>query len=234
MSLTSDIITQAFLDLGAISPFEGLNTSEQTDALLRLNQMLASWSTEGVTVFNRIHQSVSLTAAQATYTLGLAADGATLPLTSRPVRIAGVSFASGLFRKAAKMLSFEKFSALVDDAQGLSASMPEMFVYDNSFPLINVRLFPLPNSSATIMWLDYWAAITALGISDTINMPPGYEDALHFNLALRLQPQYGRANGVDPALVTMAGESKAAIVKLNAEILGLMPAPPPPAAPPAA
>ena len=77
MALVSDIINESFLDLAVIAPGETISSGMQTDAFLRLNQLLASLSTEGAMVFNQVEQSWPLSSGVVAYTLGAAGSLAT-------------------------------------------------------------------------------------------------------------------------------------------------------------
>ena len=49
--------------------------------------------------------------------------------------------------------------------------------------------------------------------SDTVSVPPGYADAIRYNLAVKLAPEWGRT--ITPEVAEMARTSKAAIQRLN-------------------
>lgn len=228
-TLVSDIINEAFLDLAAIDPGVGITTAEQTDAFLRLNQMIGVWSTEQFSVFGATHTGLTVTAGTAAYTVG---TGGSLVTAARPVRItgaAGIAGVAGSFRAPIEVVSFDEFAARVRDPFGQVSVMPEIMAADQGFPSINIKLFPTPAASPATLWLDYWVAIAAFAtVGDTVTLPPGYEDALHFNLALRLYPQYPRNGNLD-TLMALAKESKDSLMQLNAQILGQQPAAPAPA-----
>lgn len=224
MSLVSDIITQAFLDMGAYAPGETMTSLEQTDAFLRLNQMISSWSTEQLTMPTMLHTSFTLTAGTNLYTLG---TGGTLVTAARALRVIGAQSVFGNFRSALKIISFDRFAAEVSDPLAGSTVLAAVLAADGSFPSINLRVHPMPAASPGLLWLDYWSALAQfVTVGDTINLPDGWNDALHFNLAVRLYPQYARAGGIDPVLASNAESTKAALVKLNADILGMTQAPP--------
>jgi hypothetical protein len=231
-TLVSDLITEAFLDLGLISPGQSITTEEQTDAFLRLNQMLASWSTEHTSVFTEQHGSFNLTAGTDGYTMG---PSGTFSTSARPVKICGVSAASGLFRVPVKLVSWEDFHALVSNDRGVTSILPQALAADNGYPLLSLKVFPMPAAGAGTLDIDYWTPLSKFStVSDTVDLPPGFEEALHFNLAVRLYPQYSRNNGIDQALLLNAQNSKAGITALTASVLGnaAQPIPAQPAAKP--
>ena len=226
MALVSDLITQAFLDIGAIAAGQTPTTEEQTDAFLRLNQMLDSWSREHVSVFTEQHGSFTVTAATSAYTFGVTANSPSWVASAQPMRIYGASATSGGFRAAVKVLSWEAFHASIDDGRGVTSILPQAIGVDSAWPNLNVKVFPTPAASPGSLELDYWTVLAQFAlVSSTVTLPPGFQDALHFNLATRLYPQYARAGGPDQALLLNAQITKAAITALNAEILGTAPEP---------
>jgi hypothetical protein len=54
---------------------------------------------------------------------------------------------------------------------------------------------------------------TLTALSDTVSFPPAYNEAITYNLALRLGPAYGQEP--TPTMVAIAHESKQALQKRN-------------------
>jgi hypothetical protein len=224
--LVSDVIFNSFLDMGAVAPGETLTAAESADAFARLNMLLSSWSTEGITVPSLLHGPFTVAAGTNNYTFGV---GGTLATTSRPIRVTGAQSVSGNFRMGMKVMSFDQFAQEVSDPIASASVLAEVLAADGSFPLINLRVHPMPAALPGILWLDYWAAIAQfVTVGDTLNLPDGWPDALHFNLALALLPQYGRAGGADPMLLQNAKRTKDALNNLYAQINPLPQGPPQP------
>jgi hypothetical protein len=53
-------------------------------------------------------------------------------------------------------------------------------------------------------------------LTTPIDLPPGYEMAVRYNLAVALLPEYPRSE-VDPTLLPQAQNYKASIVQLNSQ-----------------
>jgi hypothetical protein len=105
-----------------------------------------------------------------------------------------------------------------------AAAVPMFLAADTSWPLINIRVFPAPIGGN--IEVVFWTPITAFAtVGDTVNLPPGFEEMLHFNLSLRLYPKYARVGGIPPELAANAQNSKAVIVAMNSPIAGQPPHP---------
>ena len=228
------IVNEAFFDLGAVASGAAPSISESNDGLLRLNQMLSSWSTEGATVFNQVMQLFALQNGVTAYQLG---PGGSWGTAQRAQKVTAWRANFGDMAKGGAPLSMAEFgmaAAAVNQQlaelavraalEGLTsgvfvplvAPIPTVVGADTNFPLINVRVAPTPSNAGAQIELAYWTPIAQFGaLTDVVNLPQGFEDALHFGLAIRLAPQYARQTGVDPALAAMAQQTKAAIVQQN-------------------
>lgn len=225
-TLVSDIINEAFCDLGVIRPGETVSTTVQADAFLRLNQMWAAWGTEPDISNAQYHQSLTITAGTAAYTFGTAG---TLVATAAPLKIYGARSASGVYNKTVKIVSFTQFDAEVEDPTGVLSVLAELLAVDNAYPAPNLKIFPMPDTAPGNLVLDYLGAMAAFAAvgTDISALHPAFLDALHFNLAIALMPRYGR-QGFDPTvLASNAQNAKARIVNLNRSINGLEAAAPP-------
>jgi hypothetical protein len=155
--------------------------------------------------------------------------------TAQPMRIYGASGVSGAFRSPVKVVSFAKFHAEIEDGRGVTAVLPQALAVDAAFPLFNLKVFPTPAPSPGNLELDYWTEIAQfVTVGDTLALPPGFQDALHFNLAVKLYPQYAKSGGIDQALLLNAQQTKAAITALNAAVQGAAAEEAPPAPQPKA
>ncbi len=221
MSLVSDLINQSFLDLGAVAPGEGITTAEQSDAFLRLNQILGQWSKEQLSVYTMVHGNWPLVAGTTVYTLG---TGGSLSTAAVPMRVTGAAGVSGAFRGPIEVVSWDAFDARVADGQGEVSVLPEILAADQAWPSINIRVHPTPAAAPGTLWLDYWTPLLAFAtVGDTIALPPGFEAALHWNLALNLYPQYARPGATADVVAGMAQSTKASLVALGAGVLGQTP-----------
>lgn len=311
-NLVSDLINEAFLNLGAISPGETITASEQADGLMRLNQMIGSWSAEQISIYQMAKSTVALTGA-ASYSLTGAArpvkiaslavsstvseslalkiltpaewaqfvdksaaadfgevlyysDGyplgtlfiapkasagtlellslksvgpstmqvrETLTLTGaasytigaggvfaveRPIQILGASIAAGsVVTQAVQLVGAELWAAF--PAKGVGGSFPKVAWYDGGYPTGTLYVAPKP-AAGTLEVYGYNAISQFAAVGSTVDLPMGYEQALVWNLALILYPQYGRTGGIDPVLAANAKNSKESIIAMNASIFG--------------
>lgn len=212
--LVSELITQSFLDMGTIQPGEVITADMQSDAFTRLNQLLGSLSAEGTTAFNQIMQNFVLVAGQPAYTLGVGGTFGTLTRAQRAT--AWRASYGGILSRGGMVLSIPDFDAQAMQHGGELASIPQIVGADTAFPLVNLRVWPPPSAQPGLLELAYWTPVTAfVAPTDVIALPQGWEDMLHFNLAIKLYPQYARQGGIPPELAANAQNSKLALVQQN-------------------
>jgi hypothetical protein len=206
MSYTvQQVINDALVTIGVLFPFQTPSSSMSNDALNRLNEMLYSWTLERTIVYSISANTYALTSGTNAYTIG---SGGSLDGT-RPnsiVRANIVTPSLGL-RSPLKLATTEEWSMVID--QAATSTTPELLYDDYEYPLSNILLWPAPNSSSTMLELFTWQPLDQFAaLSDTFDMPPGYQLAVTYNLAQILAPVYGRQMPPDAAQIAMDSLNK--------------------------
>lgn len=207
----SDLINKSLTAIGVLAAGETPATEERDDAFVVLNNLIASWSSQGLPVYGISRGTATLTGA-GSYTIG---TGQAINI-ARPVKLesASVLTVAGI-RNPVRIIPVEEWTGVKDStATGLLA---EVLYYDGGFPTGNVYLAPKP--SAGTLELFYLAPLAAFSsVSDVISLPPGYERALRLALAVELAPEYGRP--VTPELQALSEDAKTSIFGLNRAVVG--------------
>lgn len=202
MTTARDIIYRAFRKAGVSTKGETPDATEANDALEELNSMLGIWSNDNMLIYARTLESFSLTANDGTYTIGSGADFN----TTRPMFIVSAYVRNSTTDYPVEVISDEAFARIIQKDTG---SIPAWINFDNSFPTATIKLWPLPVSAYTLYLLTE-KALTSIATLDTaISLPPGWEDALAYNLAVRIMSEYGQQP--DAVVVNLANESKSMI-----------------------
>jgi hypothetical protein len=147
----------------------------------------------------------NLTGGQQMYTLG---KGGNLN-APRPVSIKNaVAITAQGLSLPMELVSSEDWAAIVEKT--VSGTVPRKVYCDFAYPLANVYIWPVPSGSPQLSlytWhqFDQFAALT-----DTFDLPPGYERAIRFNLAIEMAPEYGR-----PASAELAAKAQEALQSLR-------------------
>lgn len=187
--------------IGAIAAGETLETNELNDALVTLNQMTMSWNTEGASLVARKRLLLSVAGTNGPYTL-----------PERPVRIEAASVASGGIDSTLDIVDSAGWEA-TPEKMAQSVYVKRLYC-DYGYPTAAVYIAPIPRLGGQLeMWI--YALLTQFAdLTTVIDLPPGYEIAIRYNLAIALLPEYPRSQA-DPSLPAQAQNYKASIVQLN-------------------
>jgi hypothetical protein len=200
----SDIIRRSLRIIGAIAGGETPSSTEETDALQVLNAMLDSWNTESLAVYALRDETLTLTGA-ASYTIG---GGGALD-TTRPVKIEAAYERIGDSDYHVKPASADAWYRLA--AKSTSGEVAEWLYYEPSYPLGTLYLYPKPTTG--VLHLVTRVPLAAYSATDSLALPPGYQDAITYHLAIRLAPEYGRP--VTPEVAALARAAKDSIQRVN-------------------
>lgn len=187
--------------IGVLTKSETPDADEAADGLVSLNALLSSWSNESLFVYSRVTEAFTLTAGTASYTIGASQTFN----TTRPTLIIEAHTTSGSTDTHMDIISDEVYNAMPDKT---SQGIPLYINYSNAFPAATIRLYPVPASTYSMTLVSEKPLVT-LALTDTLSLPPGWERALTYNLAMEMAPEYGVQP--DPLVVAAAKESRGLI-----------------------
>lgn len=206
MTTARDLIKSAFRLAKITAAGETQTGDELVDALKVLNDILEGWSTERLSVWQRLNEVFTLSDGVSSYTIG---PGGTFN-TTRPVRIQnsfitllGTSFPLELWSR-------QEYNRVAVKQNG---GIPERFVYINEYPLGTLIFYPTPTDSMSVSLSTDKLLSFPLTLTTVLAYPPGYERALRFALAINLADEYGVQ--VSAATNDIAIRSKADIKRAN-------------------
>lgn len=203
-----DLVSASLRLIGAVAPGETPAASEATDGLAALNRMISSWSTEELIIHAVTAETpLTLTVGDGTVTMGTAGD-----ITTRPLSIEAAVIRDGTTDlPPMRLLTLAEYAAIPDKS---TQSTYPTSLYDNGgYPLRTLTLYPVPSAAKSLV-LFTKRELTQIATLDTaISLPPGYEEALVYNFAIRIAPEYGKV--VPDAVALIAVESKASVKRAN-------------------
>ncbi len=217
MSNALDLISGSLRLIGAIATGEAPSTSEQSDGLSVLNQMIDSWSNDGFLIFKETTKTFSLTPGKSRYTLGPGGDFD----NCYPMEIKDATF-----KQSANDLDFPMTQYNLEQWNSISlkdqqSTIPNYFYFNRGAPLCELKIWPVPSESSTITLSMLNQLLKYDSLDDELCLPPGYERMLRFNLAIELAPEYG----LEPSATvrSIATESKALIQRKNTKFPLMVP-----------
>lgn len=184
MTTALEIITRAMQEAGILFKSETPDADEASDALAKLNSMLASFSNESLLVTARTRESFPLTGA-ASYTIGSGGDFD----TTRPTYIVEAHTTQGDITYPMGSMTDENYEKI---RQKNLTGIPEFYNYTNGYSLGKLYIWPIGDASYTVHILSEKPLTSFASLSTTVDLPPGWEDLLIYNLGARLCPSFGQ------------------------------------------
>jgi hypothetical protein len=214
-STALDIIKGSLRNINVLAAGEEPTGAEAQDSLIRLNQMLDAWNADGLMIFTLAITDFPLISNKQTYSLGVGGDFN----MQRPAMIEAASIV--ILSNPAIPVEYPIPIYTTQDWQeevpikNVPGSLPLLVYDDGSFPLRNLTFWPVPLAGVNFR-IYPWQPLTQFAdLKTPQSYPPGYLEALHCNLAIRLAPEFSAQ--VSPATVELAAESKARIKINNAD-----------------
>ena len=185
MATALDMITRAMRLIKVYGTGENVGDDEARDGLVSLNAMLDEWANEHLMLYAATLNAIALTPALASYTIG--PSGSTI--TARPVSIdPGTYLDIGGISYPLEIATLDQYNSVV--LKALTTSIPQYIFYNPTFPNATVTLYPVPTTTATLnLWT--WKPLTTFStLTQILTLPPGYENAIVYNLAEYLAPEF--------------------------------------------
>lgn len=194
MSTARDLISGSLRLIGVLASGETPSDAEAEDALSSLNGMLDRWSANGLTIFNKAIEKFLLIPGQRDYTIGVGGDFD----TSRPTKIqdAGLEIESFTPTKElpVNIVTLDQWANLI--VKDIQSTIPVAIYPNDGFPFTTISVWPVP-SAANKLVLYSLKPLSSLDLTTDILLPPGYADAIKYNMAVRLAPEYGKTLSQD-------------------------------------
>jgi hypothetical protein len=206
MATSTTLIDRALRILVQTNSGESPTTQERTDALEALNAMLESWRNERLMCYAIRTENLTLVSGQSSYTIGPAGN----LVTTRPVEILSAYVLNNNYSYDVRMINQFDYAAIC--AKTSSSTWPEFAYYQPSMPTGTLFVYPVPTSGSTLVLLTR-TPVLALSLGETIDLPPGWKDAIAYNLAIRLAPEYQAP--LSSEIVGIARETKNNIKRMN-------------------
>lgn len=200
---------------------ESPTPAECQDILTVLQAMLGQWATQRLTIHVTERAIFSLVATQQTYTIGPNGDfNHARPLFIDRASYLDTTSAADPFEQEIQILDTQQWQRVAIKA--LPSPYPQGIYYDYAFTagLGNISFWPEPSDSTVDAILYLPTAITGFAdLTTDYTFAPGYEDAIVFNLAKRVAPEFGRP--ITPDLNMLAAESLANVKRANIRLVEL-------------
>lgn len=241
MQITAyQLCSQALKKCGAFGVGQTPLAEDINDAFLDLKMMIGLWQRKRWNVYHLVDNAITSTGALA-YTVG---PGGDFNLLSRPDKIDAAfvrlqasgsptgsdfnvdfdpsDFGGGIVAPNPAAVDYPLTQIPAREDYNLIAvkglgSFPDCYYYDAVYPLGVVYFYPVPAATTYELHITTKEVLgQALALTNDINLPDEYYEALLYNLCVRLRPSYQLPP--DPTLSGLASAAINTIKGANAQV----------------
>lgn len=197
MATIGDLITEALQELGVVEAGGTPTGNDSALGLRKINDLIDQWAGERLMMFTVTRTTWSITASDATYTVG---SGGNINIPW-PTYIQHVQFIDTSMDEPQEF----PMNPLTDDAwaavamKGLTSEYPTCWYFDSAYSsgLGTLNLWPVPTSS-TLTGVIYAATQVSefSALTTPVALPPGYRRMIVKSLVCELAPAFGRSGAV--------------------------------------
>ena len=220
-----DIIASSMRLIGTLASGEPVPSADAFDALNVLNGMVDTWQIERLMLFAQarvtsdMNGNPFLLSGSQTYTLGV---GGTLNYP-RPARVNRYGIISLNNPEQPLELQMESYTAdqwQTIPVKNIQSALPTCVWNDLGFPLMTLSFWPIPNTGVGLALYPWVTLSQFANLTTDYTFPPGYQEALRYNLAARLMAEYpgNYPQEVLTSVPTLAIASKSAVKSFNAPV----------------
>lgn len=205
-----DQINAAFRLIGVLAEGETPSAEMSQDGLSALNQMVDSWNTERLSLFNTQDQMFTWEAGVITKTLGPTGNF----IGNRPIllddstyyRDPGTNVSFGI-----KFINQQQYDGIA--VKTVTSTYPQVMWINMEYPNITMTVYPKPTRELEWHFISVDEITQFTSLADTVSLPPGYLRAFKYNLACEIAPEFG----VEPSrqIQRIAMTSKRNIKRIN-------------------
>jgi hypothetical protein len=176
------IIDQGMHDAGKLQEGQRPNSQQLADNLLRLNDIINLWQTQGLKLFLQQEVTVPLAVGQTLYVLGPSGPAVVMPKPSRVLQ--GYILDTSNIRRPLVPLSrdeWERLSQTIGNNGTINSYMVDKQAYQ-----LNLNLWPPPDNTEVLNTAVFLTQIQAAGpvyITDETSFPQEWRMALRWALA---------------------------------------------------
>jgi hypothetical protein len=208
VSTCLDLIKRSLRLIGVLGNGETPDNDSAQNARTVLNQMLGQWNNDKLLLYYSLRETFTVTANVYNYSIGSSQTWN----TTRPIRIEQAFIRdSNNNDNDVEIISTQRYDQILDKSG--TFGMPELLYYYATYPYGAIKLWPVPDKNYTIGLTQYKQFSEYSALNTTVSLPPGYEAAICYNLAVELSPEYGVQ--LLPIVIEKATEYKANIERIN-------------------
>jgi hypothetical protein len=188
MTTAGDLINGSLRLLGVLAEGETPSAETSQDALMALNEMLASWNTERLTVFSTQDQVVSWPPSTISRTFGPTGD----IVANRPVAIDDSTYfrdPSNGISYGLKLINQQQYNGIA--VKTVTSTYPQVMWVNMTYPDVEMYVYPVPTKVLEFHIVSVEELTQPANLATDLAFPPGYLRCFRYNLACEMAPEFG-------------------------------------------
>ena len=204
-----DQINRALRLLGVLAEGETPSADASQDALMAMNQMIDSWNTERLMIFNTIDQVFTWPASVLQMHLGPTGDFVGI----RPVLLDDATYfkAPNGVSYGIKFINQQQYDGIA--VKNVTSTYPQVMWVNMEFPNIQMTVYPKPTQDLEWHFISVQELDQPATLDTILYYPPGYLRAFTYNLAMEFAPEFGVEPS--PQVQRIAMSSKRDLKRIN-------------------
>jgi hypothetical protein len=206
----NDQINGALRLLGVLAEGETPSAATSQDALVALNQMIDSWSTERLAVFSTQDQVFSWPPGAISRTLGPTGNF----VGQRPILVDDATYfrdpSSGI-SYGLKLINQQQYNGIA--VKTVTSTYPQVMWVNMEYPDIYMAVYPVPTKVLEFHIVSVNPLTAPANLATVLAFPPGYLRAFRYCLACELAPEFGVEPS--PTVMRVAMTSKRNLKRIN-------------------
>lgn len=188
MATAGDLINGALRLIGQLAEGETPSAETSADALFAMNQMIDSWNTEKLSIYNTQDQTFTWPAGEIQRHLGPTGEF----VGNRPVllddstyyRDPGTNVSFGI-----KFINQQQYDGIA--VKTVTSTYPQVMWINMEYPNIQMTIYPKPTRDLEWHFISAQELTQPATLATDILLPPGYLRAFRYNLACEIAAEFG-------------------------------------------
>lgn len=188
MATAGDLINGALRLIGMLAEGEVPSAEASADALLAMNQMIDSWSTERLMIYATQDQTFTWPQGKISQSIGPSGDF----IGNRPValddstyfRDAGTGISYGI-----KIINQQQYDGIA--VKTVTSTYPQVIWLNMDMPNMSMSIYPVPTRALEWHFISITELTQPATLATNLLVPPGYLRAFRFNLACEIATEFG-------------------------------------------
>jgi len=186
----AQVISGALRKLGVLASGATPNANQTNDGAEALNALIKAFHADGMPIWAITSTNFTVTSGTASYAIG---PTLTIPTAAAPLKV--IQATRTLLGEAAVPLNLidrYDYNTLPSTSTGTPVSLYYQPTISAGVGTGMIKLWPIPDDSTTVITLDYQRPFDDVdNATDNLDFPSYWMQALIYNLAWALAPEYG-------------------------------------------